>query len=384
MASTDAATPAAQRPGPATLRPEVLDFTPYVAGLSIEEITQKYGLSQVIKMASNENPLGVSPLVQRAIRDHAALAFRYPRSGNPRLLAALASRLGVAPSRLVVGNGSDEIIDLLIRVRATPGTHNVLTFKPCFSMYTLQSRLCGVELRQVPLRPDYSFPYDDFVAAADENTAIAFITTPDNPSGFTPPVADIEALARALPQDCLLVVDEAYMDFALPQEAYSLASRLDDFPNVVIVRTFSKMYGLAGMRLGYGIMPEWLADYMWRVRPPFSVNILAEEAGIAALADTDFLRATLETVAAGRELLGRELAALGCEVAPSQANFLLFTLPQGARLNARAVFERLLQRGVIIRPLASYNLPDSLRVTVGNAEENMIFLKAMREVLRHG
>lgn len=364
---------------PEDVRPEVLDFKPYVPGLSIDEIKDRYGLSDVIKLASNENPLGTSPVVQRVLHDRAGLAFRYAQSGNPRLISALAEHHAVAPERLVAGNGSDEIIDLLIRIRAVPGRHNVLAFRPCFSIYSLQTRLCGVELRQVDLLPDFRFDWDAFIAAADENTAIAFVTTPDNPSGWCPPVEELIRAAQALPPSCLFVIDEAYMDFCGNEAAHSLLPRLAEFPNVAILRTFSKSFGLAGLRLGYGILPERLADYMRRVRLPFSVNILAEEAGIAALGDTVFRSETLHVTAAGRAMLSRELTALGCKVLPSWANFIMFQ----PRVAAATLFEELLHRGIIIRPLKSYGLDDYLRVSIGNSHENAAFISACKELLPH-
>ncbi|MBG0776898.1 MAG: histidinol-phosphate transaminase [Desulfovibrionaceae bacterium] len=382
--SIDTARPALS---PACLKPEVRDFSPYVAGMSIDEIRERYGLAQVVKMASNENPLGTSPLVQRAICEHAGLAFRYAQSGNPRLVRAIAEHLGVESARVVVGNGSDEIIDLLIRVLARPGVDNVIAFKPSFSMYGLQSRLCGVEFRATPLNADFTFPWDAFVAQADAHTALAFVTTPDNPSGFTPPAAELEALAARLPQGCLLVVDEAYMDFVADQAAHSLLGRLASFPNVAVLRTFSKLYGLAGLRLGYGVLPEWLADYMWRTRPPFSVNVLAEAAGLAALEDQVFRDETVRAVAEGRQYLAHALRNLGCEVLPSQSNFLMFrpvaALDGGVPVSARVLFERLLERGVIIRPLKSYGLEEWVRVSVGNERENALFIELTREIL-HG
>lgn len=363
------------------VRPEVEGFEAYTPGLTIDAIKARYGLGSVIKMASNENPLGTSPVVQKVLCDKAGLAFRYAQAGTPRLAAAIGAHHGLPAGRVVAGNGSDEIIDLLIRVKARPGRDNIIAFKPCFSMYKLQARLCGVEFRQTPLREDFSFDPDALLALADENTAICFVTTPDNPSGYAPPVAMLERLARELPPQCLLVLDEAYMDFAEPQQAYSLLPRLEEFPGVVVLRTFSKMYGLAGLRLGYGLLPEWLADYCLRVKPPFSVNILAEEAGIAALADGDFVRATLQAVREGREYLSRELGALGCRVWPSQANFFIMELPRGAKLDAGGVFEALLARGIILRPLVSYGMPSALRVSVGNAFENAELVRHLGEVL---
>ncbi len=363
------------------IRPEVLAFDPYSPGLSIDEIRDRFGLDTVVKMASNENPLGVSPVVRKVIAEHAAFAFRYVQAGNPRLTAAIAAHHGVPVSRIVPGNGSDEVIDLLVRVCPTPGVHNVVACRPSFSMYRIQSRLCGVEFRDVPLNTDFSFDWGGLRDAVDEKTAIVFITTPDNPSGWCPPAADVERFARSLPETCLLVIDEAYMDLSDDEAAFSLLGRLDEFPNVAVLRTFSKSFGLAGVRLGYGVLPVPLADALRSVHMPFSVNIIAEAAGMAALEDKVFYEATLRAVRQGREELARGLAGLGCRVFPSQANFLMFTLPGGCGKSARLVFETLLSQGVIIRPLASYGLPDHLRVSVGSAEENSLFLSRMREVL---
>jgi histidinol-phosphate aminotransferase len=359
-----------------TVREEVLEFSPYVPGLSIDEIRQKYGLARVIKLASNENPLGAPPLAQKAIKAKADLAFRYPQAGNPRLIAALSRAHGVPEDRLVAGNGSDEIIDLILRVKARPGVDNIVTFRPCFSIYALQAKLCGLSLRQVPLSPDFSFDLDALVAACDENTAVVFLTNPDNPSGYAVRAEAVLNLARRLPPRALLVVDEAYVEFADPYEEYAVLPRLAEADNLAVLRTFSKLYGLAGLRLGFSAMPAWLADYLARVKLPFSVNLLAEEAGIAALEDRHFKEKTLETVRRGRALLAGELTALGFAVFPSLANFLLFK----PNVDAGELFTRLLARGIIIRPLKSYGLPEYLRVSVGNAEENQAFLVAAREI----
>lgn len=377
--------------GSPAVRPEVLGFKPYVAGRAIEEIQQEYGLTQVVKLASNENPLGTSPRVLRVLRDRAELAFRYPQSGNPRLVQAIADHTHVRPERIVAGNGSDEIIDLIIRVKAVPGRDNICTFRPCFAMYELQAKLCGVEFRQTPLNDDMSFPWDAWIDSMDENTAVAFLTSPDNPSGFTVKADELAEIARRVAKaapNALLVMDEAYIDFCRPLNSYSLVDRLDEFPNVGILRTFSKMYGLAGLRLGYGILPPEIADFCRRVKPPFSVNLLAEEAGIEALRDTAFIEQTYRVTAEGREYLNRELSDLGFGVHPSLANFLLVRLTKGLPVvgtDAAALVEKLLAKGVIVRPLSSgYDMPDCVRVSVGNPEENSFFIARLKEILANG
>jgi histidinol-phosphate aminotransferase len=366
---------------PYPIRPEVLAFEPYSPGLSIDEIRDRFGLDRVIKMASNENPLGASPFVIKEITDNAALVFRYAQSGNPRPVAALAERHGIPPGNIVPGNGSDESLDLLIRVCPTPGVHNIVACKPSFSMYRIQSRLCGVAFRAVPLMPDFSFDWRSLRAAVDDNTALVFITTPDNPSGWCPPAAAVEDFAASLPESCLLVVDEAYMDFCRNETACSLLPRFSAFPNLIILRTFSNSFGMAGIRLGYGIMPQPLADSMRSVHMPFSVNILAEIAGLAALQDTPFYNLTLRTVGEGRDFLTEKLRALGCRVYPSEANFIMFQPPESCDKDASEVFEYLLSRGLIIRPLKSYGLPRHLRVSIGAEDENKRFISLLREAL---
>ncbi len=365
------------------IRPEVRGFRPYTAGLSIDEIREKYGLERVIKMASNENPLGLSPVVRRVLADRAGYAFRYPQTGNPRLISALAARHGISPERIVAGNGSDEIIDLLFRVCATPGVHNAVAFRPCFGLYPTQAALCGVELRRAALNPDLSFSWEKLLSLVDKNTALIFVTSPDNPSGRAAEKRELAALVSRLPESCLLVIDEAYMDFTDDPDAFSLLGEMGDGSSlsgrVAVMRTFSKLFGLAGLRIGYGILPPEIADHMWRVRLPFSVNILAEEAALAALEDRDFLEASLAVARTGRSVLSRGLADLGCRVYPSQANFVMFEVPDD--IDPVWLFEQLLRRGLILRPLGGYELPRHLRVSVGTAEENVLLLNALRELL---
>jgi histidinol-phosphate aminotransferase len=359
------------------IRKEVLEFKPYSPGLSIEEIKKKYGLTRVIKMASNENPLGTSPVVKEVIARNAALAFRYPAAGNPDLRAAIGEYLNVPAKNIVCGNGSDEIIDLIIRLVARPGEDNIVAFKPCFSIYKLQSQFAGVEFRQVPLNNDFSFPWEELVLAVDDKTKIIFITNPDNPSGYCASRDDLKKVLSRLPRSVLVVIDEAYIDFALPQGEYSLLSKWQEYPNLVILRTFSKMFGLAGLRVGFAVLPDIYADYLQRVKLPFSVNILAEKAAIAALKDKLFYEKTLETVKTGREFLASELKRLECKVYPSQANFLMFLPPA----DAGQVFERLLKKGIIIRPLKSYGLENLLRVSIGVSEENKLFIYELKKIL---
>ena len=366
----------------ARILPQISALAPYSPGLSIAEIQERHNLATVIKLASNENPLGASPLAQEAIRRNAGLAFRYPQGGNPRLVRALAARHGADPGTVILGNGSDEIIDLLVRITAQPGRHNIVCFEPCFSIYPIQAQIQAVETRRQPLNPDFSFDFGSLASLVDSDTRLVFITTPDNPSGYCPQPAEVLDFARRLAldaPDALLVIDEAYMDFHENEAEASLLARGQLPPNALALRTFSKSHGLAGLRIGYGIAPANIASGFWRARLPFSLNILAEEAALAALGDEAFREATLAAVKSGREALAAGLRKLGCLVFPSQANFLMFRLPDG--FSANDCFESLLAQGIIIRPLKSYALPDYLRVSVGSDRENRLFLAAMADFL---
>ncbi len=360
------------------IRAEIEALKAYVPGLSIAEIRERYNCTHVIKMASNENPLGTSPLVQERLARAANTVHSYPQGGNPRLVSALAKKHNVDEARIVLGNGSDEIIDLLMRICCESKKHNIVCFKPCFGIYTTQANICGIELRQTPLNADFSFSFENLLNLVDKNTALVFITTPDNPSGFCPKASDVLEFANKLPKHCLLVIDEAYMDFSDEQE-YSLLTQGISTENIAYLRTFSKSYGLAGLRLGYGILPKNIAEYMWRTRLPFSVNILAEEAGLAAIEDTFFHKKTLEVVKLGRTQLTEGLTKLGCTVYPSFANFIMFEPPKNN--DSASIFEALLHKGIIIRPLKSYGLPQLLRISVGQEHENEIFLTYLKEIL---
>lgn len=360
-----------------TVRREILDFDPYVPGLTIEQIQQRYGLNSVIKLASNENPLGTSPVVEKVIRQNAARAFRYPENHSPRLTAEIAKSLDVPAECVLVGNGSDEIIDMIFRMKALPGVSNVVCYENSFAMYEMCAKLAGIEYREVPRDDDYALPLAAMAEAADENTAMVIVTSPDNPTGLTAGIEDLSVLAGVLPKDCLLIVDEAYIDFAWPPESYTPVQAFDKFENVVVLRTFSKAYGLAGLRVGFGILPPKLAAYLKNARIPFTVNLLAEEAAIAALNDDVFYNETLSVVMRGREYFTEELQKLGCKVWPSQSNFVMFepTKP------AQAVFKALLKAGIIVRPLGSFGLGKNIRVNVGTDSENETFIKTLAEIL---
>ena len=319
-----------------------------------------------------------------AIQRHATEVFRYPQGGNPRLVEALATKHAVAQDKVVLGNGSDEIIDLLIRILVDPSCDEILCCDPCFNLYPIQAQIAGVKVTRCPLQADFSFNFAKLKSLINEHTRLIFLTTPDNPSGYCPKrslVLDFAQYVAKYPS-CLLLIDEAYMDFCQHEADTSLLYVLQDLDNVGILRTFSKSYGLAGLRLGYAILPQEVADAFWRARLPFSVNILAEEAALAALKDVAFREETLMTVAKGRAYLAQELQSLGCTVYPSQANYLLFKLPSNS--STQDCYMALLAQGIIIRRLTSYNLPEHLRVSIGNGAENELFVAGLKAYITRG
>lgn len=373
--------------------PQVTHFKAYEPGLSMEEIRQKYGLEKIVKLASNENPFGVSKKVEECIQKNAMNAFRYPQAGNPQLVAKLARYYSakypaLSEKNIFLGNGSDEIIDLLFRVRTIPNVHNVVAFNPCFGLYVTQAKFHGCELRQAKLNEDLSFNFQALLELVDGKTSMVFVTSPDNPSGRLADKGALIALAKALPSSCLLIIDEAYIEFAFCEDNaeteanVSLISELSTYKNVAIMRTFSKVYGLAGLRIGYAILPEELAGYLWRVRLPFSLNILAHDAAIAALEDQEYKLKTVTHTTKERVKLFENLSQLGCHVFPSASNFLMFSLPESAKITAKEFSSKLLEKGYIIRYLASYGFPNHLRVTIGTEEQNAEFFALCKEFLQ--
>lgn len=364
----------------------IKSFKPYEAGLSIDEIKEKYHLSHVIKMASNENPFGFSKKAKECLLHSADNAFRYPQSGNPRLVKAIYSYYHkkypfLSQKQIFVGNGSDEIIDLLFRTLTVPGKHNAVMFKPCFDLYATQAKVQNCEIRTTPLHDDFSFDFAGLRSLVDENTALVFVTSPDNPSGRLADKSELAAFARSLPKTCLLVVDEAYIEFAGGEQDCSLMSELAELENLAVMRTFSKVYGLAGMRIGYIFLPEVVADYMWRIRLPFSVNILAQETAVCALEDEEFKEMTVSHTIKERTRMSETLKSMGCTVYPSHSNFIMFE-PHG--ISAKDLCQKLLERGIIIRALGSYGLPHLVRVSVGTSAENEEFLSAVQVLCGKG
>ncbi|MBI4597582.1 MAG: histidinol-phosphate transaminase [Candidatus Omnitrophica bacterium] len=356
-------------------RATIRNLTAYRPGKPIEEVKRELKLSSVIKLASNENALGPSPkavaAAQKALKD----LHRYPESTCPLLRAKLAKKLHVDPSALIFGNGSDELIVLALRAFVDPGD-GVVVAAPTFLIYELQAKACGAKVVVVPLT-NYRYDLPAMRARITADTKLVFIANPDNPTGTYVTRQEVLAFVRDLPRHVLVFMDEAYYEFADAPDYPQTIPLIEQHP-LIVTRTFSKAYGLAGLRIGYGIAEPAVVAAMDAVREPFNVNSLAQAAAVAALDDTAFLAKTRKLVADGKRYLLRECDQLKIRSIPSATNFILLKL--GPR--APEIAHALLQRGVIVREMSGWKLTGCLRITIGTPAENRKFIQELRQCLR--
>ncbi len=356
--------------------PYVRAIAPYLPGKPISELARELGMNEadIVKLASNENPLGPSPRALAAAQDALHDMALYPDGAGFALKAKLSAKLGVAANQIVLGNGSNDVLDIAAQTFLTPQTSSVHA-QHAFAVYPIATQAVGAHSIVVPAR-DYSHDLAAMRAAIRDDTRVVWIANPNNPTGTFLPWAEIEAFLETVPPQVLVVLDEAYGEYLPPSERCNTAAWLARFPNLLITRTFSKAYGLAGLRVGYGLGHPDVIDLMNRVRHPFNVNLPALAAAEAALDDTDFLERSYALNTAGMAQLVAGLAELNIETVPSKGNFLLANVGDAACINAE-----LLKRGVIVRPVANYGLPEFLRVSVGLAGQNARFLDALKASL---
>ncbi len=353
----------------------IASIAPYKPGKPLDELARETGITHAIKLASNENPIGPSPAAITAIQHALTDLHRYPDGSGHALVVKLANKLSIDPGQIVLGNGSDDIIGILTRALIRPGDE-VIVPSPSFLMYDIMVRSCGGVSVVVPLK-DRAICIDDILAAVTPRCKMIFLCNPNNPTGSIVSKTHFEKLLASLPRDILVVVDEAYIEFVRdPACARSLACDAEKNP-IVTLRTFSKAYGLAGLRIGYGVMSKDLADILHRVRQPFNTNSLAQVAAIAALDDDRFLQKTIDMVHEGLDYFYAELTRAGIAHFPTQANFMLINVGQ----SADAVFEKLLHKGVIVRSMRPYSYPEYIRVNVGQPRENQRFIQSLESVL---
>jgi histidinol-phosphate aminotransferase len=354
--------------------PWLASLVPYQPGKPIEEVEREYGIRGSVKLASNENPLGPSPRAVGALRAAIAEVHRYPDGGGFYLKRKLAEKLGVGADQIVLGNGSNEVLELLARCFLRPGEDAVMS-EQAFVVYASVVQAVAGVARAVPLR-DFTHDLEAMAAAVRKSTRLVFLGNPNNPTGTIYRRDAFERFLGRIPADVVIVTDEAYAEYVEdPEYPQTLEDQAPD-RLLVTLRTFSKIYGLAGLRIGYGIGPAEVVAALERVRQPFNVNSLAQAAALAALDDEEHVERSRRTNREGMRYLEQEFARLGLTYVPSQANFVLVHVGDGA-----AVYEGLLRQGVIVRPMAGYAFPEHVRVTVGTPEENRRLVAALERVL---
>jgi histidinol-phosphate aminotransferase len=355
--------------------PGVQGLSPYQPGKPIEELEREYGVKNAVKLASNENPLGPSPLALAAARAALSDVHRYPDGNGFTLKNALAKKHGVDAGRITIGNGSNDILELLARAFVQP-QNEVVFSEHAFAVYPIVTRAVGATAVVTKAR-DWGHDLAAMRAAVNARTRLVFIANPNNPTGTWLERAELEAFVRDLPAHVLVAVDEAYFEYVGEAEYPDTVAWTGRYPNLVTTRTFSKAYGLAGLRVGYGVSSPEVAEILNRVRQPFNVNSVALAAASAALQDAAHVARAVQLNREGMERLTRAFAELGLGYIPSVGNFVCVDFGRPAM----PVHERLLREGVIVRPVASYGMPNYLRVTIGLPEENQRFVEALRKVL---
>lgn len=357
--------------------PHLQSLPVYQPGRPIEEVARELGLApeSIIKLASNENPLGPSRLAVAAIRKALAEVNLYPDGNSFYLKQKLAAKLGLAPAHLVLGNGSNEILELLGHALLGPQT-DVVVSQYCFAVYPIVTALFGARLISVPAL-DYGHDLEAMLRAITPNTRIVFVANPNNPTGTAVTPQDLQHFLDRVPPTVLVALDEAYVEFLAEPLDLVQQIRNGSKPNLILLRTFSKIYGLAGVRIGYGISHPEIVSQLEKIRQPFNVNAIAQAGAIAALDDTAHAEKTRRITARGLKFYRRAFRKLGLQSIPSSANFILVRVGEGQR-----VFEGLQKQGVIVRPMGGYQLPEWIRISIGTPKQNQRCLEALTTVLK--
>jgi len=348
----------------------ILSLTPYQGGRPISEIQREYGLSNVIKLASNENPLGVSKKVQEAIKIAVTQIGRYPDGNGYYLKDALAKKLSVSAKSITLGNGSNDILELIPRAYVCSKDDEVIFSQYAFVVYPLVTKAIGAKAIVTPAN-DFGHDLNAMYEAITDKTKVIFIANPNNPTGTLLSNEEIYNFLKKVSNEIIVVLDQAYIEYLDVEDVY--IDWLKDFPNLVITRSFSKAYGLAGLRVGYSISSEEIADYLNRIRQPFNVNLIAQEAAIAALSDADFLAESVKVNSDGLLQLEEGFRSLGLKFIKSHANFISVKVSNSMELN-----QKLLEKGIIVRPV---EMKDYLRISVGTYAENAKFLEVLKEII---
>ncbi len=353
----------------------ILGIAPYEPGKPIDEVERELGIHDAIKLASNENPLPPSERVQKAVAAALGDLNRYPDGSGFYLRQALAKKHGITPDHVVLGNGSNELIELLVRAFLRPGDEAVVPH-PSFVVYPMVVQAAG-GIRVMVMLKDYKLDLDAMARAITPMTKLVFIANPNNPTATMVTADEVESFMHKVPERTIVVFDEAYIEFALGPDFPDSLAYVKQGRKVVVLRTFSKAASLAGLRVGYGIADPDAISLMNRIRQPFNVNSLAQAAALAALEDESHILECVRMIEAGRHYLYDEFKALGLKYVPARANFILVDVGR----SAAEIYQKLLLQGVIVRPLTSFGMESALRVTVGTPEENRRLIKALKTVL---
>lgn len=357
--------------------PGVQKLSPYVPGKPVEELAREFGLNpaDIVKLASNENPLGPAPSVLKAVQQALPELTRYPDGNGFTLKQALSERFGFDLSMITLGNGSNDVLELIGRAFAMPGV-DVMFSQHAFAVYPIVTQAVGANPIQVPAR-NWGHDLPAMAAAVTPATRLVFIANPNNPTGTWFERAEFEAFMGSVPENVLVVLDEAYTEYVEAGEALNGFDYIERYPNLIVCRTLSKAYGLAALRVGYCISHPQVADVLNRVRQPFNVNSLALATAVAALADDNYLAESRQLNREGMQQLEQGLRALGLQWIPSRGNFVAVDLGR----DAAPIYQGLLRAGVIVRPVGGYEMPNHLRVSIGLPQENQRFLEALAQVL---
>ena len=356
-------------------RPCIQALKPYVPGRSIEDVRNQYNPSRIVKLGSNENPLGANPKVLKAMAKAMPRVSLYPDGSNRKVREAIAEFYGLKTEQVMVGNGSDEVLLMIAQAFVKPGERVVIS-ENTFSEYEFSGRVLDGEIVKLPLR-NLRYDVSAYIQSLALKPKLLFLCNPNNPTGTYFMHKELETLLRKTPRECLVVVDEAYADYATAKDFPRCLELIKQYPNLLVSRTFSKLYGMAGLRLGYGYGDPALIRETLRVKTPFNLNLLVQTAALTALKDRTFIKRSLTVNNKGKLQIEAGFKKLGLYFLPTEANFICFRVPRPAI----DLCEDLMKRGVIIRALKSFGLPEWCRVTVGTAEQNRFFLRELKSVL---
>ena len=355
--------------------PQIMRIRPYQPGRPLEEVKREFGLKKIIKLASNENPLGPSARAIQAIRDCISEIYFYPDGAGRELKEALAQKLSLDSQNVILGNGSDEIVSMIARVFLRQGDEAIMA-TPSFLMYEIGANLSQARVVSVPLK-HFKIDLEQMIRAVRPKTRVVFMANPNNPTGTIVKREEVERFVDRLPETTLVVFDEAYYEYVEAEDFPQSLDLMRNRPNIIVLRTFSKIYGLAGLRIGYGVATREIIDILNRARSPFNVNFLAQVAALASLTDQEQVRRTRQLIREEKKFLYSHLRNLELFFVPTEANFILIEVGK----KAKEVEYRLLEKGVIVRGMQVYDLPQFIRVSIGTREQNEEFIRELETVL---